>query len=232
MMKRSGSSNTSSSRDSVTEPVGPQRNATEQVARKIQAAILGGTIGPGSPLREISLSKELGVSRNTVREALRILQADGLAHHQVNAGFVVAALDRNDVYDIYAGRQLIEVRAAQLAVDMPELLERLEEVVAKMEAAAGRRDFDTVLGSDRQFHEVLVSALGSKRIARFYNSLQDELVLALALADRQREDLAEMAENHRHLLRMLRTEPPLAAAAVATHLRDARCVIVGQVGSS
>ena len=90
-----------------------RQSTTEQAAAALRDAILTGKIPPGTPLREVALAAELGVSRNTVREAARLLGGEGLVRHQMNRGIVVAEITAADVRDIYAARAAVEAAAAE-----------------------------------------------------------------------------------------------------------------------
>src|SRR5262249_60603421 len=79
-----------------------RQSATGQAAAAIRDAILSGRIPPGTPLREAALATELSVSRNTIREAARILESEGLVRYQMNRGILVAELAADDVRAIYA----------------------------------------------------------------------------------------------------------------------------------
>ena len=68
--------------------------AAEQVAAALREAILSGRMLPGTPLREVAIATELGVSRNTVREAARVLGSEGLIRHEMNRGAMVADIGR------------------------------------------------------------------------------------------------------------------------------------------
>jgi DNA-binding GntR family transcriptional regulator len=198
-----------------------RQSTTEQAAAALRDAILSGAIPSGTPLREAALAAELGVSRNTLREAARLLGGEGLVRHQMNRGILVAEITAADVRDIYAARAAIETAAAEaLAAHRdPAIYQRLESLVGQIEDAFSRNDAAAVLDADRLFHASLVAAGRSPRLSGFHTQLQQEQRLALSLAERSSRALGRTADDHRALLDALRSTPTQAKAQVRTHLQ-------------
>jgi len=199
-----------------------QRQSTsEQAAAAVREAILSGRIPPGTPLREAALAAELGVSRNTIREAARVLGSEGLVRHQMNRGISVADITGRDVGDIYAARAALEVAGVEALTSHrdPAVYRKLADLVGKIEHAFARGDAAAVLDGDRLFHATLVAATGSPRLCRFHAQLQQEQRLALSLAEGSSRELGRTADDHRELLDALRGEPARAKARLTAHLR-------------
>jgi len=198
-----------------------RQSTTEQAAAVLRDAILSGELPPGTALREAALAAELGVSRNTVREAARLLGGEGLVRHQMNRGVVVAEITAADVRDIYAARAAIETAAAQAltAHRDPAIYQRLESLAGQIEDGFARNDAAGVLDADRLFHATLVAAARSPRLSGFHTQLQHEQRLALSLAERSSRALGRTADDHRVLLDALRGSPTRAKAQVSTHLQ-------------
>jgi DNA-binding GntR family transcriptional regulator len=198
-----------------------RQSTTEQVAAALRDAILSGAVPPGTPLREAAIAAELGVSRNTVREAARLLGGEGLVRHQMNRGVVVAEITAADVRDIYAARAAIETAAAEALTTHrdPAIYQQLESLVGQIEDAFARNDAAGVLDGDRLFHATLVAAARSPRLSAFHTQLRHEQRLALSLAERSCRALGRTADDHRVLLDALRGTPARARAQVSTHLQ-------------
>jgi DNA-binding GntR family transcriptional regulator len=198
-----------------------RQGTTEQVADAIRQAILSGRLLPGTPLREAALAAELGVSRNTVREAARILATESLVRHQMNRGIVVADITGGDVADIYAARAAAEMAGlgALMTHRDPAVYEKLAALAGQIGDAFARDDFTAVLDRDRLFHATLVGAARSPRLQHFHAQLQQEQRLALALAERSSHELGRTADDHRQLLDALRGNRAQARAELAAHLR-------------
>lgn len=151
------------------------RGASVRVADHLRRAILAGEIAPGQWIRQEEVAERLGSSRLPVREALRMLEAEGLTEHAHNRGARVPALSMHEVDVIYQMRERLEPLA--LAESVPRLtsedLERLGEIQARIEA---NDDLATFLELDREFHLLTYSGcpIGhlSTVVTRLWNSTQ------------------------------------------------------------
>jgi DNA-binding GntR family transcriptional regulator len=198
-----------------------QRQSTSgQAAGAIRDAILSGQIPPGTPLREAALAAELAVSRNTIREAARILEGESLVRYQMNRGIVVTEITAEDVRDIYAARSAVELAGvtALTANRDSVIYKKLAELVDRIESAHASGDTAQLLEADRLFHAILVSA-SSPRLSRFHAQLQQEQRLALALAEQSSQQLGRTADDHRELLEALRGSRSWARAQLTKHLQ-------------
>jgi DNA-binding GntR family transcriptional regulator len=198
-----------------------RQSTTEQAASALREAILSGLIAAGTPLREVSLADELGVSRNTIREAARMLSSEGLVRHEMNRGAIVAELTERDVEEIYAARAVLESAGVEalMAHRDPAVYAALAGFVEQIEAAFEDGDAVAVLDGDRLFHATLVAAARNPRLQRFYAQLQQEQRLALSLAERTRLEHGRTTDDHRKLLEALRGTPRQARAELTSHLQ-------------
>lgn len=197
------------------------RTTVDSVAAALREAVLNGQIPPGTPLREVSLSQEAGVSRNTIREAARILESEGLISRQPNRGVVVTDLTDHDIDDLYAARLTAESAGVESLFDSRDerIYAQLAALVDQLEAASAAGDVEAALESDRHFHATLVKATGSGRIERWHAGLQQELRLALSLAERASAELGRQGDDHRELLDALRGRSrTVAREALQRHL--------------
>jgi DNA-binding GntR family transcriptional regulator len=195
----------------------------DQVVGALREAILLGTVPPGTPLREIPLAAEMGVSRNTVREALRVLAAEGLVRYELNRGAIVAQLSDRDIDELYQARFVLEAAGVTALLGggaaAAAALGRLAALVDRIESAFAAGDVVGVLAGDREFHDTLVAATGNARLCRAHAALQRELRLALSLAERSTQALGRPTDDHRTLLEALTRGPVRAAqSALRTHL--------------
>jgi len=174
-----------------------------QAADILRHRILTGDIRPGSPLREVALARELGISRNTFREAIRALVFDGLVRHAANRGATVARLGAGDAHDIYTVRRTLELAALERAVaSRPADLRPLGEALGDLEQAAAEHDWERLVEADLCFHRRLVDVLGSERLSAFFRTAEAQIRLAfsiVAYADREFENPEPLVEEHRDL---------------------------------
>lgn len=181
-------------------------STAEQAADVVRSLILRRELEADAPLRETELAAALGVSRNTMREALRLLAREGLVaqdHHKVAT---VAPLTIDDVTDIFAFRLALERGAADLlakgdklpATPLPALT-RMRESVEDLRHA-GESEWQSVLDADRDFHAALVTLAGSPRLTAAYAQLEGEIRRCMSVTTRAHHDPVELYEQHAELL--------------------------------
>lgn len=149
--------------------------ASERVAAHLRAQILSGAIGPGDRIRQEDIAEQFGLSRLPVREALRMLETEGLTELQANKGARVPHLTMTEVDVIYRMRESLEPLA--LAESIPALsaadLEQLESVQQRIEHNTDIQEF---LDLDREFHLLSYSGCTveplSSLIRRLWNTTQ------------------------------------------------------------
>ena len=148
---------------------------SRQVADYLRGAILGGEIRPGQRVRQEQVAERFGASRLPVREALRMLEAEGLIEHEANKGARVPRLDRHEVDVIYQMRERLEPLA--LSESMPHLSEddvrRLGHLQDQIETNS---DVGRFLELDREFHLLTYSGCQidqlTAMVTRLWNSTQ------------------------------------------------------------
>ncbi|MGH3358623.1 MAG: GntR family transcriptional regulator [Nocardioidaceae bacterium] len=210
--------------DSAVPPSPQAGAASARVADYLRDAILGGQIAPGEWIRQEEVAERLGASRLPVREALRILEAEGLTEHEPNKGARVPRLTMHEVDVIYQMREQLEPLAVTESI--PRLgaaeLERLEEVQTRIEANS---EMDSFLALDREFHLLTYSGCQIDSlmsvVRRLWNSTQHyrRAFVALSGADRMWVVHAE----HRLLLdAVVRCDAVDAQRYLSGHIRRTR----------
>lgn len=151
---------------SPVRSISPAPAMSERAAAEIRDAILAGALAPGSPVRQEDLATRLGVSREPVRQALRVLEREGLVRTLPNRRAIVAPVDRALIVDIYELREAIEALvAAKLARGPHVEAAPLRALVAEGRAAVRRADVDRLIDLDLAFHTSLYEAAGNHVIA-------------------------------------------------------------------
>lgn len=141
--------------------------SSHRVADALRVEIGHGAIPPGSQLGEEALASVLGVSRNTVREAFRLLSQERLLIHFPDRGMFVRELSDDDIRDLYASRRVVELHAVRRALsdDARELdLEAARVELAAGEEASARDDARRLGTADVGFHRAIVGLAGSPRL--------------------------------------------------------------------
>jgi DNA-binding GntR family transcriptional regulator len=207
-------------------------STAEQVASVVRDRILRGEIKPGTSLREVVMAATIGVSRNTLREALRILIQEGLVRHTVHRGITVTQLSPESAADIYRIRRLLEVSAVETGRLGPEALETLDAAVDRLEQAAEQQDWPALVEADMRFHQSIVRLLGSERLDAFFWNLLSELRLGLVAVDRASSDVRRMSGEHRKFYRLLKAgKRKECARLLKAHLEDSEAMLRAVVGT-
>jgi DNA-binding GntR family transcriptional regulator len=155
-----------------------RRTVVDQAAQQIRAMIADGRLPQGERLPEIPLSEALGISRNTVRDGIRMLISEGLVIHEVNRGAVVRVLDGADIRDIYGVRRTLELDAIRkVSSASPELKERSHNLLSACGRALAETDYSSFVEHELDFHAAIVAHLCSERIDRFFSYVLAELRL-------------------------------------------------------
>ncbi|WP_207462820.1 GntR family transcriptional regulator [Azospirillum sp. SYSU D00513] len=179
--------------------------SAERAARALREAILSGRLPPGAALREAALAAEIAVSRNTFREALRQLAAEGLVVQQLYKGATVRTVSAEDVRDIYIVRRALEQRAVEESALAPEeKFTALDQAAALVEKETGRADWRAAGTASLRFHQALVDLLGSRKINGFFHGVLAQLRLAFAAAPDEAGFQAPWAERDREIYDLLR----------------------------
>ena len=197
-------------------------SVADQVAAVLRQRILDGELRPGTSLPEIPLCSQLGVSRNTMREATRILSMEGLLQRSIHRGISVSQLSLRDVQEIYHLRRMLELPAV-LAADArrSELMAELRNALEGYERAVRDRDWMRAVSHDLQFHSLLIRFHQNKRLESFYQKLIGEVRMGMVLVDRTHDDPGRLIPVHRKIYQLL-TSGKLkeCALALAQHLDD------------
>lgn len=180
-------------------------STAERVADILRSRIAEGYFLPGTRLSEDSIGGALGVSRNTLREAFRLLTHERLLVHELNRGVFVRVLTVEDVEDIYRTRTLVECAVVRGLGEPPYALGDLAGAVEEGQGAAREGDWKGVGTANIHFHRELVALAGSFRTDEVMRSVFAELRLAFHVVDDPRR-LHEpyLARNH-EILESLRT---------------------------
>jgi DNA-binding GntR family transcriptional regulator len=196
----------------------------DRAAEQLRRALFEGELQPGTPLREIALAGQLGVSRSTVREVLGVLVAEGLADRVAHKGTQVRRLDAEQVRDVSRARQVIETAGVRAWAEADE--RRREDLRRALKAYSDLRGTDCSVAeftaAHLAIHRAFTGLTGSSRLVALADSLHAEVRLALAEVDRARGNAAEQVHSHSHLLDLLESGALDAAAEeLAAHLLEA-----------
>ncbi|GGS98416.1 MULTISPECIES: GntR family transcriptional regulator [Streptomyces] len=158
-------------------------STAERVSDILRSRIAEGYFPPGTRLSEDSIGGALGVSRNTLREAFRLLTHERLLVHELNRGVFVRVLTVEDVEDIYRTRSLVECAVVRGLGAPPYRLGGLVAAVEEGRTASAENDWKGLGTANIHFHRELVSLAGSERTDELMRSVFAELRLAFHVVD-------------------------------------------------
>ncbi len=193
----------------------------EQVAERLRERIFDRSLEPGGWIDEQKLSHEFGISRTPMREALKVLAAEGLVTMKVRRGAYVTEMSSEDVRQVYRLLSLLESGAAS------EVAERgRDEDIAELRAIHDRlekqiRQRDAYFAANEQFHLRLLVLAGNRWRLQIVQDLRKVMKLNRHHSLFRQGRLAESLEEHRALMAALeRRDAPGAAAVMRRHFEN------------
>lgn len=203
-------------------------STAELVAGILRDRIAEGLLPPGTRLAEEAIGSALAVSRNTLREAFRLLTHERLLVHELNRGVFVRTLTADDVTEIYRVRRVVQCAAVRHPVGDPAgAVERARQAVAEGEQAARDGRWDAVGTANIRFHQALTSLAGSGRVAGFMDGIFAELRLVFHVMANPRGFHEPYLSRNRELAEMLGAGDFEGAERIlATYLDDAEAELV------
>ena len=209
--------------------------ASEQAYAMIRADLLSGALRPGEQLTEDRLAQITGVSRTPVREAVRRLEAELLLVRSDTKRLFVADWSRDDVEEMFTLRQMLECHAAERAATRfsREQIAELEAVNGALRAAIEQPEPDVALFLDcnRAFHDAIIDAAHSPRLAQLLGRLVEAPVVLRTARTYSPEDLHQSARDHDELIAAFAArDPDWARAVMGSHLRRAFHAFARAVG--
>ncbi len=218
--------------NAVTHLVG---TSAERVYDDLREAIIGGEYTPGERLRTEALAERFGTSRTPVREALVLLEGDGLVELEPRRGAVVRSFDAADLVDLYEVRAILEARAAQLAALRltREDLDVLDATCDRAESVAGsgKVAIETLIASNDEFHRVIVEASGSARLTAALRTVAGIPRPFKAAFWKNGAERTRSLSAHREIVAALRSRSAeRAESAMRLHVLTARDFLIEVMG--
>ncbi|MFL6125284.1 GntR family transcriptional regulator [Actinophytocola sp.] len=219
----------------ATDMAGPQLAYSS-----VRSWIVEGRLRPGERLIEARIAAELNVSRTPVREAVRMLAADGLVVTERNRGAVVRSLGRDDVLDLYELRARLEGYASELAAARatPDDVAAIDEGIRDFGRAIRRKDLDhlertRLIGeANRRVHAAIIAASRHTRLAHLLSSAVDAPLVFEALREFTNREL-ERSNLFHQLIRdtIASGEPMRAGQLMHEHIMLGRDQILANLGA-
>lgn len=192
------------------------RTRREEVVESIRGAIISGDLQPGQRLREVALAADLGVSRPTLREALRTLVQEGLCEQQPHRGFAVAELDAAAIQDLSSTRVVLDRMAIEGIWSRDGAMDEVEDAWTTYTRAGD----DPVAQhlAHLALHRALWEASGNSMLLRLWPVAESMSTLVLAQDQAVRRDPGRALDVHARLIEAVRSRnPQLLDEALAEH---------------
>jgi DNA-binding GntR family transcriptional regulator len=213
----------------------PVRSMQEKAYSYLLKRMLSRELVAGVPLSEVSLAKELGISRTPLREALRRLAAEGLLRQIPNRGTMVVEYSKRDIFELYELREALELYAAGKAAEhglrpadrmqleqlVSDLLVLRDELLATGQGGLNVEQMQRFVQVDLSFHTALLRTAANRRILKVVSDTH--VLLNIFAMPRQGHTAVQLAEIHRYhneiVQALVRKEPEAAKRLMREHIQ-------------
>ncbi|HEV3187479.1 MAG TPA: GntR family transcriptional regulator [Acidimicrobiales bacterium] len=180
----------------------------DAVYTELRRRILNNEFIAGEHLVESRIAEEFGVSRTTLRSALRDLANESLITMTDRRGSFVARMSSTEIVDSCFARYLLEAGAAcnDLHWITPEVFDELERQIERMKVSAMTQDMATIVDADTDFHSVILAASHRPRVTELWHMLDGQMgSLMRSSLEQQGIDMEDIVERHREVIDALKT---------------------------
>lgn len=177
--------------------------ASGLAAAQLRARISGGQLAPGAKLSEQAIARELGISRNTLREAFTVLAGESLVDRVPNRGVFVARPTADDVREIYSARRIIEPGAVLWSEHVESALSELRAVIAAARSAREAGDIKGMGDANQRFHRGLMALTGSDTLVTTMDRLLARMRLVFHSMSSDPGFHGDYVDRNAELLRLL-----------------------------
>lgn len=204
----------------------------EQVAQSLRQMLVEGQVPPGAKLNERALSEVLKVSRTPLREAIKMLAAEGLVELLPNRGAIALQLSEADILDTFEVMAGLEGQSGELAAQRitdAELAE-IRAMHYEMMAAYTRRDLSTYYQLNSAIHRAINAAARNPVLTATYNQVNARLQALRFRSNQDGEKWKRAMQEHEQMIQALAAHDPVAMRAVLiAHLGNKRDVVIEQL---
>ena len=176
---------------------------TERVCESLRSSTTSGPLAPGQRLVEARLAERLGVSRAPVREAIRVLEREGLVRSLPRRGVIVSVLNIDDVREIYGLRSAVESWAGREACrkSTPDDLDELDRIVRAMKESSDSGEAGRLSALDVEFHRTICEIAGNQRLIDVWLGMLGQIrLLSRQVATTLYTDLSQIPSRHQAVL--------------------------------
>ena len=210
-------------RDDLQLEVNAYLPLRDVVYNTLREAILKGELKPGERLMELQLASKLGVSRTPIREAIRMLELEGLAVTIPRKGAEVAKMTVKDMEDVLEVREALDELAAKIACNKitEEQLQTLSKVKDAFEESTKTTDIKQIAMYDEKFHDVIYESTGNVRQVNLLNNLREQIYRYSVEYLKNVEAYPRLIEEHETILKALQDRnQELVVEAMRDHVEN------------
>jgi DNA-binding GntR family transcriptional regulator len=211
------------------------RGSAALLHERLRRAIINGDLVQGTVLSQVELARRFGVSRTPLREALRMLQAEGFIESELNRQVRVASFSVADLEQLYAGRIVLEALGVSQSVGRmtEEDLASLHDCLCEEDRCAERRDVDGWEASDSEFHRRLVAYAGQRTVGLITTLADGAQRYRRVYVTGEPRAWSHTTTEHRAIVAACEAHSPqLAAAVLARHLARTALTVIAMVDPS
>lgn len=216
----------------MTDKLGLNMNAylplRDVVFNTLREAILKGELKPGERLMELQLASKLGVSRTPIREAIRMLELEGLAVTIPRKGAEVAKMTEKDMEDVLQIRKALDELAVQLACDKitPEQLRILKAALRNFEESIRSKDVKKVAEADVTFHDTIYKAADNPKLMTLLNNLREQMYRYRVEYLKDESAYPTLIEEHQAIYDgLMRKDKEFVVQVMAKHVMNQEIVV-------
>lgn len=202
------------------------------VFKTLRQAILTGELKPGERLMEIHLANRLGVSRTPIREAIRMLELEGLVTMIPRKGAEVSRISKQDISDVLEVRASLDALAVRLCCERitDEEISRLEDAATAFSKAIASGDLTEVARADVDFHDIIVEASQNKRLVQMVNNLAERVYRYRLEYIKDKSSHKNLIKEHREILDFIKAgDARNAEEAIISHVKNQETAIISQL---
>ncbi len=193
------------------------------VFNTLREAILKGDLKPGERLMELQLASKLGVSRTPIREAIRMLEQEGLAVTIPRRGAEVARMTEKDMEDVLQIREVLDKLAVQIACDKmtEQQLVNLTLAMKNFENAIQAENLKKIIDYDVEFHDIIYEATDNPKLVTLLSNLREQIYRYRVEYLKGKENYPMLIEEHEEIVNALKQKnKERVAEAMQTHIRN------------
>ncbi len=201
------------------------------VFHTLREAILKGELKPGERLMELQLASKLGVSRTPIREAIRMLELEGLAVTKPRKGAEVARMTEKDMEDVLKIRKALDELAVGLACDniTEEELKQLYVALKNFEESARSGDVKQIAQADVEFHDSIYQSADNPKLVTMLNNLREQMYRYRVEYLKNESIYPRLIEEHQGIYDGLKRKDKEAVVEIVSHHVENQEIVVKNI---